>query len=98
GLGVFVLGACFETSWKLEGAEVLNEGGSLDLGAYHMVLESVAPANGPNYDAERGTVRVTRDGAEVCVGKPERRFYPTNQQTTSEVAICTKGFSHIYMV
>jgi len=98
GLGVFVLGACFETSWKQEAAEVLPIGGQMDVGAYHLILDSVGQADGPNYDAERATIRATRAGAAVCTGRPERRFYPTGGQTTSEVAICTKGFSHLYLV
>ncbi|MDB5436203.1 MAG: cycK, partial [Phenylobacterium sp.] len=98
GLGVFVLGACFELGWKAESAETLPVGGALDVGGYHLVLEGVGPVEGPNYDAERGTIRATRDGKPVCTGEPERRFYPAGGQTTSEVAICYRGASHLYMV
>ena len=98
GLGVFVLGACFELGWKAESAETLPIGGALDVGAYHLVLENVGPVDGPNYDAERGVIRATKDGRTVCVGEPERRFYPAGGQTTSEVAICYRGASHLYMV
>jgi len=98
GLGVFLLGACFETTWKVEAAETLAIGKSLDAGAYHLVLESVAPADGPNYEAERGRIRATRDGALVCEAAPERRTYSAGGQTTSEVAICQRGPSHLYIV
>ncbi|WP_309605856.1 heme lyase CcmF/NrfE family subunit [Phenylobacterium sp.] len=98
GLGVFVLGACFEIGWKGEAAEALSLGGSLDVGGYHLVLESVGPVDGPNFEAERGLIRATRDGKPVCTGEPERRFYPAGGQTTSEVAICYRGASHLYMV
>ncbi len=98
GLGIFVLGACFEVSWKLEAAEVLPVGGAMNLGAYHLVLDGVGEADGPNYDAERAVIRAVRGGAIVCTGRPERRFYPAGGQTTSEVAICTQGVSHLYLV
>jgi cytochrome c-type biogenesis protein CcmF len=98
GLGVFVLGACVELGWKAESAETLPVGGALDVGGYHLVLEGVGPVDGPNYDAERGMIRATRDGKPVCTGEPERRFYPAGGQTTSEVAICYRGASHLYMV
>jgi len=98
GLGVFVLGACFETGWKAEAAETLPQGGALDVGGYHVVLEDVSPVNGPNYAAERGRMIVTRDGAPVCQGAPERRTYDAGAQTTSEVAICYRGLSHLYLV
>jgi len=98
GLGVFVLGACFETSWKAEAAETLPIGGSLDVGAYHLVLDSVSPAEGRNYDAERGVIIATKAGQPVCRAEPERRLYFANGQNTSEVAICARGFNHLYIV
>jgi cytochrome c-type biogenesis protein CcmF len=98
GLGVFVLGACFETGWKVEAAEALPVGGMLRVGAYDVRLDGVADVEGPNYDAQRGLLRVTRAGRPVCEAKPERRFYATGGQTTSEVAICYRGASHLYLV
>jgi len=98
GLGVFVLGAVFETTWKVEAAEALPVGGSLDVGAYHVTLEAVRPVTGPNYDADRGTITVTRDGRPVCQAAPERRLYTVGGQTTSEVGLCYRGMSHIYVV
>jgi cytochrome c-type biogenesis protein CcmF len=98
GLGVFVLGACFETGWKAESAETLRIGQALDVGGYHLALEAIRDVDGPNYEAEQGLIRVTKDGKPVCTGEPERRFYPAGGQTTSEVAICYRGASHLYMV
>ena len=58
----------------------------------------MADVDGPNYDAERALIHATKDGKPVCTGEPERRFYPAGGQTTSEVAICYRGPSHLYMV
>jgi cytochrome c-type biogenesis protein CcmF len=98
GLGIFIMGACFETGWKLEAAETLPIGGSLDVGAYHLTLDRVVQVEGPNYQAERGVIRATRDGRPVCAPQPERRFYPTGGQFTSEVSICRQGINHLYVV
>ncbi|MDB5419865.1 MAG: cycK [Phenylobacterium sp.] len=98
GLGVFVLGACFETGWRAEAAETLPLGGSLNVGAYHLTLESVAAVEGPNYDADRGLIVATKAGKPVCRAMPERRLYLANGQTTSEVAICERGASQLYIV
>ncbi|MFN3513636.1 MAG: heme lyase CcmF/NrfE family subunit [Phenylobacterium sp.] len=98
GLGVFVLGACFETAWKVEAAETLPLGGRLQVGAYTLVLDDVGGVEGPNYEAERGALRALRGERLVCAPQPERRFYPTGGQTTSEVAICTRGLDHLYVV
>jgi cytochrome c-type biogenesis protein CcmF len=98
GLGIFVLGAVFETTWKLEAAETLPVGGSMDVGGYHLSLDRVSFVEGPNYEAERGTIQVTRAGRPVCAAAPERRLYMAGGQTTSEVAICYRGMSHLYLV
>ncbi|MFN4178262.1 heme lyase CcmF/NrfE family subunit [Phenylobacterium sp.] len=98
GLGVFVLGAVFETTWKVEAAEALPVGGSLDVGAYHVALDSIRAVDGPNYEAERAGVTVTRKGEVVCRAEPERRLYTAGGQTTSEVGLCYRGSSHIYLV
>ena len=98
GLGVFVMGAVFETTWKVEAAEALRVGGSLNLGAYHVSLDSVRPVAGPNYDADQASVSVTRDGRPICRVTPERRLYTAGGQTTSEVGLCYRGPSHIYLV
>ena len=99
GLGVFVLGATFETTWKVEAAEALGLGGSLDFGAYHLSLDGVSTVDGPNFLAERGAMTVTGPaGTVVCRAQPERRFFPAGGQTTTEVGICARGLDHIYVV
>ncbi|MDP1632811.1 MAG: heme lyase CcmF/NrfE family subunit [Caulobacter sp.] len=98
GLGVFTLGACFETAWKVEAAEALAVGGQLRLGGYELSLDEVGTVDGPNYLAERGVIRVTRSGKAVCTALPERRFFPAGRQSTSEVALCNRGLDQIYIV
>ena len=98
GLGVFVMGAVFETAWKVESAEALPVGGGLDIGAYHVSLDAVRPVAGPNYEADQATITVTRAGRPICRASPERRLYTAGGPTTSEVGLCYRGASHIYLV
>ena len=98
GLGVFVLGGAVETAWKTEAAETLRVGQSMRFGAYELQFQKIEDAEGPNYQAQRGTAIVTKGGLPVCIATPERRFYPTGGQTTSEVHICPRGLDDIYIV
>jgi cytochrome c-type biogenesis protein CcmF len=99
GVGVFLLGACVETAWRLEDAKVLSVGDHMTLGGRTLTLESVAPVEGPNYTADRGVLRVTgADGRPVCTVAPERRFYPASAQTISKVGLCFRGLSDLYVV
>ena len=98
GLGVFVLGACFEIAARDEGARALSIGQSLQVGGYSLRLDDVRDVDGPNYLAERAVLTATRDGAQACVATPERRFYTASRQTTSEVHICARGLDDLYVV
>ncbi|WP_430421025.1 heme lyase CcmF/NrfE family subunit [Phenylobacterium sp.] len=98
GLGVFVLGAVFEVTWKVEAAEAVPIGGGVNVGAYSVRLDDVRPVEGPNYDADRGALTVNRAGQTICRVQPERRLYIAGGQTTSEVGLCYQGLSHIYVV
>ena len=98
GLGVFILGACVETGWKVEAAESLKPGGTMQVGAYSLRLDSVRLVDGPNYEATRAQIDATRSGKPACQPAPERRLYPVGEQTTTEVAICQIGLSHLYVV
>jgi cytochrome c-type biogenesis protein CcmF len=99
GLGVFVLGAAFETSGRIDAAETLSLGQSLKVGQYVLTLKSVAPVEGPNYDAERAVLAVRGPGGAMAADvTPERRLYPANRQTTSKVAIERRGTSDLYVV
>jgi cytochrome c-type biogenesis protein CcmF len=42
-------------------------------------------------------VEISRDGGLVAVVHPERRFFPLQQQTTSETAIRTNLLSDLYV-
>ena len=98
GLGVFVLGAVVETSGRVEAAQALAIGQTLKVGAYTLTLDGVAPVEGPNYSADRGTISVIGPNGPATTMTPERRFYPANRQSTSQVAISAKGASDLYIV
>jgi cytochrome c-type biogenesis protein CcmF len=98
GVGVFVLGASFELSWRTETAQVLNLGQSIHASGYTLTLQNVGPQDGPNFTAERGVLLVRSPQGATTVMTPERRFYPAQRQTTSQVAIHRYGVSDLYVV
>jgi cytochrome c-type biogenesis protein CcmF len=98
GLGVFVLGACFESTWKLENAQTLSPGQSMTVGAYSLKLDSVTPIDGAGYSAEHAVISASRAGHPICTLTPERRTYPAaGGQTTSKKSICVRGPSDLYV-
>ncbi len=99
GLGVFVMGAAFETGWRVNGAEVLRLGQGMDLAGYHLRLDGVAVTPQANFDSEQARVTVTdRSGKIVCMAEPGRRTYAVRGQTVSKVALCFRGLDDLYIV
>jgi cytochrome c-type biogenesis protein CcmF len=98
GMGITVAGITGMTSWATEKIEMLRPGESLELSGYSLRLRSVGDVPGPNYDAERGTFDVTRNGRLVGEMLSERRFYPVRQQQTTSAGIRTNFISNLYVV
>ncbi len=98
GVGVFIMGAAYETTYRVEAAAVLAPGDHLNVGAYVLTLNRVGQVEGKNYLAERGALSVTRAGRLVCSGAPERRLYAPGRQTTSKVALCEQNLGDVYIV
>ena len=98
GLGVIVLGACIELAGKVEQTKLMIPGDTVAVGAYTVRIDDVRAYDGPNYLAERGQVTILKGAKTICRGAPERRTYPESRTTTSEVALCYRGLTHLYVV
>jgi cytochrome c-type biogenesis protein CcmF len=96
-MGITVAGITGMTSWATEKIEMLRPGQSLELSGYSLRLRSVGEVPGPNYQAERGTFEVTRNGRPVGELVSERRFYPVRQQQTTAAGIRTNLISNLYV-
>jgi len=61
------------------------------------VLEGVAHHVGPNYAADRGTVRMYRDDRLVAPLHPEKRTYVSGGQVMTETAIRAGVLRDVYV-
>jgi cytochrome c-type biogenesis protein CcmF len=97
GMGVTVAGIAGMSlaSNKIVAAKV---GDNFAVGGYGWTLLGLDDVDGPNYKARRATIEVTRDGKPWVLMRPERRTFPLQQQTTSDVAISTNLFRDLYAV
>ncbi len=87
GFGITIFGIACVTAWATEDIRVLRTGETFAAGGYDLRLDAVAQSEGPNYSAETGRITVLRDGAEIGVLSPEKRFYPVQRMGTTEAAI-----------
>ncbi|MEI6759441.1 MAG: heme lyase CcmF/NrfE family subunit [Betaproteobacteria bacterium] len=87
GVAVFIAGVTVVSGFQSENDVRMEPGDSAQVGGYSFLLETVRPAEGPNYSAARATLTVSRDGKPVTTLYPERRIYKVSRMPMTEVAI-----------
>jgi cytochrome c-type biogenesis protein CcmF len=92
GVAVFILGVTLVTSYETETDVRLHVGQSVDVAGYSFTLTGLERLQGPNYEATRGHIAVSRNGRPVTLLYPEKRFYPVQQMPMTEAGI-DSGFT-----
>ncbi|PBJ82210.1 c-type cytochrome biogenesis protein CcmF [Lysobacteraceae bacterium NML93-0399] len=87
GVAVFLVGALLVEALNVEREVALMPGQTLEMGRDAFVLDGVVHHDGPNYAADRGTVRMFRDDRLVTTLHPEKRAYVSGGQVMTESAI-----------
>ena len=98
GMAIAVAGMTGASLWTKESVQSLSVGESAEVAGFEFRLLDVSEITGPNYSARVGTVRVERDGREIALLFPEKRWYPVQGQDTSEAAIRSNGVFDLYAV
>jgi cytochrome c-type biogenesis protein CcmF len=87
GLAILMMGAIGASAWKQETLDFAEPGTEVSLAGFDLVFEGVEQVQGPNYVAQRASVRVTKAGGYITTLYPERRAYPVARSATTESAI-----------
>jgi cytochrome c-type biogenesis protein CcmF len=86
-LGVFVISITAVESYTRERDLALAIGESGKVGEFEYRLVGLERSEGPNYDALRGEIIVTKGGRQVAVLYPEKRNYWVQRQQMTEAGI-----------
>ncbi|PYS78209.1 MAG: c-type cytochrome biogenesis protein CcmF, partial [Acidobacteria bacterium] len=97
GVAVFIAGVTVVTSYQTEKDVKMNGGDTVNVGGYDFQLRNLAQLQGPNYQAVRADIEVTKNGAPVAMMHPEKRAFTTAQSVTSETAIDRSIFRDLYV-
>jgi cytochrome c-type biogenesis protein CcmF len=92
GVAVFLVGVTMVRSYETEKDVRMLVGDTVAVGGYTFRLEALDRIKGPNYDSTRGHVQVLRNGSNVVLLHPEKRFYSVQQMPMTEAAI-DSGFA-----
>ncbi|MCF7220185.1 heme lyase CcmF/NrfE family subunit [Marilutibacter chinensis] len=97
GIAVFLVGALLTEGLSQQREVAVAPGESVELAGYSFRFDRVEHHQGPNYEADRGTVSVfeigaLEDGHRLAVLHPEKRAYASGGQVMTESAI-SRGFT-----
>jgi cytochrome c-type biogenesis protein CcmF len=97
GVAVFVAGVTVVTSYQTEKDVRMQIGDTVTAGSYEFRLDNISQLRGPNYQAVRADIQVTKGGSLVSVMHPEKRAFTASQNVTSETAIDRSIWRDLYL-
>ncbi len=97
GIGLAVIGITTTSAWDEEHILAMARGDTVQVAGYDVTLGKMELLNGPNYQAERGSFTITRDGRPFATITSERRFYPVAGRVTTEAGIRAIWLSNLYI-
>ena len=86
GVGIFVLAVSLADGLESKRETSVAQGETVELAGYRFRFDSLAPAAGPNYDAQRAQFSV-RHGDEEWLMFPEKRVFRAQTMGLSQAAI-----------
>jgi cytochrome c-type biogenesis protein CcmF len=98
GMVVVVAGITGSSAWSVENIAAVKPGGSVPLAGYTVVLDGVADVNGPDYVATRADLRLLRGDRVIAEMHPEKRYFPLEKGSQTDVAIRTNLLADVYAV
>src|SRR4030095_6678676 len=86
GVAVFIFGVTLVRGYEVEKDVRMSPGDTVAAGGYQCRLDGLKQVQGPNYDATRGVISVTRNERAVATLHPEKRFFTVQQMPMTEAA------------
>jgi cytochrome c-type biogenesis protein CcmF len=97
GVAVFIVGVTLVKGYEIERDVRMDIGDTVNVGGYVFRFDGAQNVKGPNYRAARGSVKVTKDGRDIAVLRPEKRAYNVSNMPMTEAAIDTGFFGDLYV-
>ncbi|MBL8446580.1 MAG: c-type cytochrome biogenesis protein CcmF, partial [Zoogloeaceae bacterium] len=96
GISVFILGVTLVKGLESNVDVKMQPGDVAHLAGYSFTLKAVTDYRGPNFDASRADLEVTRDGKPVALLHPEKRTYRAAGMPMTEASIDVNLLRDIY--
>ena len=97
GVAVFIVGVTLVTGYQAEQDVRMTAGDKVSVGGYDFRLNGVREVAGPNYQAVRAEMEISRNGNLLRTMYPEKRSYLASGNSMTETAIDTGIFRDLYI-
>ncbi len=87
GVAMFCFGVTMVKTYEVESDVKMNVGDSTTVRGYAFTFKGVKEIQGPNYDATRADIEISRNGSKITQLSPEKRIYRVQQNPMTEAAI-----------
>jgi len=87
GVAVFCFGVTMVKTYEVESDVKMAVGDSTTVRGYQFTFQGVKNVPGPNYEATRAQIVITKGGDKVTELTPEKRIYRVQQNPMTEAAI-----------
>ena len=99
GIGLLILGITGSSIWQEEKITRMKLNEAVKIEKYNIIFEKIEEIKGPNYVAIRGNFLVYDVNKNIVTKLiPENRFYPIENNFTTEASIHTNLFRDLYIV
>jgi len=97
GLAIFIIGVTMVKGYESETDITMQKGESKQINGYDFRFEGTLPVKGPNYVSREGQFYVTKDGKDIALLTPEKRYYPVQGAVMTEASISINLVRDIYV-
>jgi len=97
GIAVFIIGVTLVKGYETERDVRMAPGDTVMAGGYTFRFDGVAESEGPNYQAKKGRIIVSKDDKTVAQLYPEKRQYFSSGMPMTEAAIDSGMFRDLYV-
>jgi len=97
GLAIGVAGITMVVNYEKELDVRMNVGDQAQMSGYTLTFKGIENYSGPNYEATRGTVIVSKDGVDRFTLHPAKRVYNRSGSVMTEASVRPSLFSDLYV-
>ena len=97
GIAITIVGVTLVSSYEKELNVRMTLGEQVNVEGYDIQFNGVKLVEGPNYSAEQGQIRVSKNNDFIALLKPERRTYLVQTSGMTEAGIDAGFFRDVYV-